>query len=591
MTRIFVRDEDGCNTATDAGEYIRQQQVAGIFGRTNEIGLLSNAWIDPQSHLFLLNGPTGIGKSTLLQKWLHSLQKKDWHDAEAVYVWSFYPPDLAHTVQDPVEEFFHHALHWFGGEEAAQCPNLLQGEFLAKLVQSHHTLLILDGLEILQSRTGSATGKLSDPRLAVLLERLATRNPGLCIAISRDPLLGSFGEHPGVHRHELEKMPLDDGVELLRYKCVQGEDDKLRQIVLDYGQNPLTLSLLGGYLAVWHEGDWRQMEKIPVLMDQQQDGRQARRILVANATELAGKPGESLLYLLSMLYRPTHWDTLEALIGAKRGWPLQGLFQKKQQDSYASLISKFGRLSQQKRYEATLQLRELGLVSLAGRCFWLPQWVREAYQRQLRYDWPLAWKEANQRLMLFHATLPKEQAMAKIIPLTQVKPPVRLPVGPFGATGTAAAVPVVATAVEVDNQTVVAGLQTEETTPVPLAAPEEVVPVTIEAPEEAVAPAVAATREEETPEEEPALTIAVTPEEPPPAVQPTPARILPFPARPAITRNDLEGIGGLMEQLKRYQNSLQMLQIRTKKFQKCVRQLDKEVQSMHYPHTRTGTDA
>lgn len=533
MTRIFIRDEYHCGQHhSSAEEYVSQFEATQLFGRTHEIGLLNQVWTAPQSRLCLLHGATGIGKTTLIHKWLHSLQKKHWHDAKAVFLWTFYPPDLAHAPQDPVAEFFHHALYWFGGEEALRCPNLLQGEHLAKLVQSHRTLLILDGLENLQFKNGSLANQLGDPRLNVLLERLATRNPGLCVAISRTPLEGHFNK-ADVLSHELGKLSVDAGAEYLSYKGVQADTDRLCQTALDYGQNPLTLGLLGSYLSVWHQGDWRQMEKIPVLMDQQTDGRQARRILVANATELYGKPGEAILYLLSMLYRPTHWETLEALLGKERHW---SLFSNKHQDTYASLIGSFARLNQQKRYQTILQLRELGLLELSGRCFWLPQWVREAYQRQLRYDWPVAWKETNQRLMQYHATLPKTvEDLSKITPLSSTHKVAK-----------------VAEPVSVEAQPAITATMLTETMITTMIAN---------------------------------LATDVIPESEPVAETITEA------SAPTLTRHDLDNMIDLMTHLKRYQNSLQILQIRTKKYQKHVKQLDKEVQSMHYPFAQTGTNS
>ena len=121
MTRIFIRDEYHCGQHDiSAEDYVNQFEAPRLFGRTHEIGLLNQAWTNPQARLFLLHGETGGGKTALIHKWLHHLQKKHWHDAEAVFLWSFYPPDLAHIPQDPVEEFFRHALYWFGGETASR---------------------------------------------------------------------------------------------------------------------------------------------------------------------------------------------------------------------------------------------------------------------------------------------------------------------------------------------------------------------------------------------------------------------------------------------------------------------------------------
>jgi hypothetical protein len=562
MTRIFIRDEYYCGqTDISAEDYVDQFDAPRLFGRTLEIGLLNQAWTNPHTRLFLIHGTTGSGKTALIHKWLHHLQKKHWHDAEAVFLWSFNPPDMAHVPQDPVEEFFRHALYWFGGETASRCPNLLQGEYLARLMQAHHTLLILDGLDILQFKMGSNSQQLGDPRLNVLLERLSAAKTGLCVALSREPLQGRFDEAK-TQRHALEKLSVDASAEYLSYKGVQADTDKLRQIAVDYGQNPLTLGLLGGYLNVWHAGDWQQMEKIPVLMDQQADGRQARRILVANSTELQSQPSEAILYLLSMLYRPIHWDALETLLGKPQGW---GLLQKKHQDTYASLIGSFARLNQKKRYLAILQLRELGLLELSGRCFWLPQWVREAYQRQLRFDWPQAWKETNQRLMQFHANLPKVDAdLSSIAPLNETQPAVKI-AAPFGRFITQDII------TEVRTEPVVSAIA-PIIAPIPELIPEVLINLAQEMLTKTAAPVDVATP----------VIAAIEPT----VIAPTPPSETP---RHTITRADLDNLIDLSAKLKQYQHSLQMLDIRTKKYQKHVRQLDKDVQSMHYPPARTGT--
>lgn len=612
MTRIFIRDEYHCGQRdTEAEDYVKQFATPVLFGRTHEIGLLNQAWVDSQSHLFLLHGATGLGKTALIHKWLHTLQKKHWHDAETVFLWSFYPPDLTRPLEDPVEEFFRYALHWFGGEAATRCPNLLQGEYLAKLVNAHHTLLILDGLETLQYTKGSAANQVGDPRLNVLLERLAAQNAGLCVVISREPLEGNFGE-TGVKHHALEKLSVDAAAECLSYKGVQADTDKLRQMAVDYGQNPLTLNLLGGYLSVWHAGDWQRMDQIPVLMDQQADGRQARRILVANATELHGKPSEAILYLLSVLYRPVSWDTLEALLSRERSWSLPPIFKRPPQDNYASLITGFLRLSQRKRYLAILQLRELGLLELSGRCFWLPLWVREAYQRQFKYDWPVAWKQTNAHLMQYHAALPPEtDALAGIIPLTVTQKSVKV-TGPFGKliTPTPISAPepaIIPEPLAVTEPVAVAETPVEAKEPAP-----EFTEANVYTPHidlawlNSLSPALTATlantrsaaASDDIVESSSALiaadTVIEVSSEPivEPALTPEPVVeivsetvVEPVPkssATPVTTlqRADIDNMLELMAQLKHYQNTLHTLQIRTQKYQKHVRQFDREVRSV-----------
>ena len=91
------------------------------------------------------------------------------------------------------------------------------------------------------------------------------------------------------------------------------------------------------------------------------------------------------------------------------------------------------------------------------------------------------------------------------------------------------------------------------------------------------------------PEPEPEPVSVVIPE-PEPEPEPVAAEMIPIQQASSLTRQDIDKMIDLMTHLKRYKNSLQMLQIRTKKYQKHVKQLDKEVQSMHYPLTKTGTD-
>ena len=51
------------------------------------------------------------------------------------------------------------------------------------------TLLLLDGMEPLQSSLDFERGKIKDPALAVLVTELAKENPGLCVITTREPVI------------------------------------------------------------------------------------------------------------------------------------------------------------------------------------------------------------------------------------------------------------------------------------------------------------------------------------------------------------------------------------------------------------------
>jgi hypothetical protein len=525
MVRVFIRDANRYgNGVVRLLEEVNPSRQLILFDRDSETGLLNQAWENPEISLFMLNAPTGMGKTVLVEQWLHKFQQHDLADAKAVYFWSFYPPDLTHPLQHPVDEFFNHALHWFGETDTPQHNRLAQGERLARLIQTQPTLFVLDGLELLQSKTGDLQGQLTDPRLNSLLECLAETNPGLCVTISQQPLSGTFASSAKTQVCELQKLPIPAATELLRHLGVQGSDSKLEQIAEDCEQHPFTLTLLGAYLHHWHQGDWHYIEQIPILMDPKPEGRQARRIFTANAAKLAGTASEAPLLLLSLLYQPVDHFTLEELLEMGQKTLLQGWLKK--QRNYASLTKSFKHLKHQKRQQIFQQLHDLGLITLSGSHLHLAPWVREFFYREFKYQWPAAWEEANTHLMEYHASLPVTAA--------------------------------------------------------PYALPETVQHVTTA---KTATPIIAKTEELPQPIVEIETTSLVTATEP----APEPATVaMPCPPR-AFTTDDLEKVANAIRHIKGVQKSLQMLQQRTKKFQKSVRQLDKDIQSMHYPPAKAGT--
>lgn len=564
MTRVFIRGEDDCGRGKfSAQDYINQFKVPVLFGRSEEISQLNHAWVDSKINLLLLNAPIGMGKTTLVEKWLYTLQKANWHDAESVYFWTFYPPGITETLRNPVDEFFEQALTWFGAE-TDKCPSFLQGECLAQHIRTQHTLLVLDGLENLQAQQGSLKGQITDPRLQLLLARLREDNPGLCLVVSRhafnEQLQGEYTQ-----TMQLAPLPEKDCLQLLRFKGIQASDKKLLQLAVDFEQLPLTLTLLGGYLNIWHGGDWRQMEKIPVLMDQNPEGRQARRLLVANSFALRDQAGESLLYLLSLLCRPIHIETINALTGKKPKWPIR--LWGKRPDSLAELMRPLLRLNTQQLQHLIRQLQELGLLAGKGRCLLAPQWVRDAFQRQFKHDWPQAWKQANQQLMQFYDELPHTTPQQLPAPQTV-----------FVAEPT----PVVLSEAETATHTTPKPSITA-TKPEPEVATPKLAPVLSTPPLQAeTAPAEPKAVQQANTRISPASSNKVSSDQP--------AANEPVDVLPLMQDKDLQQLEDLSTQLQQFHNSMQRLQIRTRKFHKQLKQLDKEVESMQYPQAKTGTD-
>ncbi|MFN3786180.1 MAG: hypothetical protein ACK4RS_05010, partial [Thiothrix sp.] len=64
--------------------------------------------------------------------------------------------------------------------------------------------------------------------------------------------------------------------------------------------------------------------------------------------------------------------------------------------------------------------------------------------------------------------------------------------------------------------------------------------------------------------------------------------IVPFPVKRTYSTADAEALDGLTAQLRQYQNTLQMLQMRTKKLQKQLRDFDQAVQTVQRSQAKSG---
>ena len=160
---------------------------SALFGRTKELHLLDDAWESDATHVVSLVAYGGVGKSTLVNKWLEGLERDNYRGAERVFAWSFYSQGTRERVTS-ADLFISKALAFFGDPKPDEGSPWDKGERLAKLVGQNRTLLVLDGMEPLQSGQQVEYGKVKDPALATLLRKLAKANAGLCVISTRVPV-------------------------------------------------------------------------------------------------------------------------------------------------------------------------------------------------------------------------------------------------------------------------------------------------------------------------------------------------------------------------------------------------------------------
>src|SRR5262249_42215447 len=215
--------------------------------REEEIAFLDAAWANEHINIVTIVAWAGVGKSTLVNHWLQQMALQNYRSAELVFGWSFYRQGASGGTSS-ADEFLDASLAWFGDPDPRLGTAWEKGERLAKLIARRRTLLILDGLEPLQTPPGPQEGRLREPALHALLRQLAAFNAGLCIITTRLPVADvADHESTSAPRCDLEQLSSEAGAKLLRALGVKGDEEKLRSASDEFRGHCLALTLLGSY--------------------------------------------------------------------------------------------------------------------------------------------------------------------------------------------------------------------------------------------------------------------------------------------------------------------------------------------------------
>lgn len=302
---------------------ISSMPVTGIaaYGRDTEIDTLNHSWHDPRVNLLQIVGFGGVGKSTVLNRWLSDLSIENFKEANRVYAWSFYWQGHSGDLNSSGDFFIEHALEWFGDREASKGSPWAKANRLATLIRSYKTLLILDGLEPLQYPPGPRIGQLENPAVGSLIRDLAADNNGLCIITSRMEVadLESF-EDGRVETLDLENLGEASSVELLENLGLKGGKTDFQEAARTYEGHPLSLSLLGGYLSVVHEGDIHRFRELESLIDEKQKGGRVRSLMQVYLDWFRDRYEAQILTLVGLFDRAVELGDL-MLLAEKRSVP------------------------------------------------------------------------------------------------------------------------------------------------------------------------------------------------------------------------------------------------------------------------------
>ncbi len=373
-----------------------------FFGREERLKELDEAWADVHIHIVTLVAWGGVGKTTLVNRWLNLMEKDNYRGAKRLYAWSFYSQGAEEEKQASADEFMQETLQWFGDDDPAAGSAVDKGRRLARMVREENTLLILDGMEPLQYPPGQVhglDGKLKDHGMRAFLRELAGGFNGLCIITSREKVTDlADKKNFTVTEMELEHLSIDAGAELLKGLGVKGSDKNILKAAEEYDGHALALTLLGQYIKSAYKGDIRKRDKIPQLTKERTQGGHARRVMEAYERWLGDSPEKNILYIMGLFDRPAEIGAIEAL---------------KADPAIPGVTDQLLQLSEEDWNRALFNLRTANLLAAEN-----PQkqdvldchpLIREHFGENLKEQNVKGWKESHKRLYNYFKELPKKE--------------------------------------------------------------------------------------------------------------------------------------------------------------------------------------
>ena len=276
-----------------------------LIGREDELKFLDEAWANPATNFVQIIAAGGTGKTALMDKWF-----RRYLGTATIFGWSFYSQGTSTQHATSSDPFFAEIMNWFKIEVPATASVYAKAEAVAERLRDERVLLILDGIEPLQSPDGT----LQDSALKALLQELSNANQGLVLCTTR-VRLDIPDESPRALSLDLENLKPEFGAEYLRKLAVQGEQGELQQASQDCGNHALALTLLGTYLVDFMDSDIRRRVEIRELMGEEvKYGPHSQRMMAAYERMFAGKPEAAILLALGFFNRPAEPEALKLVL-------------------------------------------------------------------------------------------------------------------------------------------------------------------------------------------------------------------------------------------------------------------------------------
>ncbi len=365
--------------------------------REDELAELSKFWEDNSIKTVVIEGSGGLGKSTLVYRWLRDMEKNDLRGAEQIIKWTFQHQENSEGSISS-DQFMSKYINDLGGNQSGVVFHnpIAKGEYLADLVMKRRTILILDAFDLLQYSPADSdkTGRIKDPAMQRLIIKLtrSSRFNGLCVITTRlsmPDLNNDFRDY--ARRIVLERLSKEAGAQLLSKLEITGSEEELEDASESFHGNPLALTSLAKILKE-HGGNISQryeLDRMFISSGSTMDPVQHVMMWYERWWSQEGKEPSlelMILQMLSLFNEPVDQDYLKVLRGEPVVSGLNDAWEGKTLNDWRRSIDNlrsFDLLADNSENSNKLDTHPL---------------VRSYFGGRLRNQFPQAWQEGHRRL-------------------------------------------------------------------------------------------------------------------------------------------------------------------------------------------------
>ncbi len=353
-------------------------------GREPTLQVMDTLYDEGINRVLVLLGAGGTGKTTVLREWLGRRAMAGQIRQPLVFAWSFYRQGYGAGNGQLTAEFYAQLSAALGVQLA---DTLLPSEavtLLTAAMQQQPTLLVLDGLEVLQDGRSPNHAGIRDAVLATLLLEMGSNDEmaaSFALITTRTALREALPwSYPEVQHLKLRTLD------------THGEATSKEGLTL------LELSLARRQASA----SAMPVEKLIASLEQEVSGHTLRTLVRQVLESLNGKPEWALLLAVGLFDRPPEWEAVQTLLMSQPPLP--------------KLLDRWSALTSEQWEDAVAMLRGERLLHLdeAGRVVVHPR-IAECLAEEFRVSLPEAWLAGHRRLCAYFAEQPEHHLPETIL--------------------------------------------------------------------------------------------------------------------------------------------------------------------------------